>query len=66
MPEPTITAKLKNGPLNGKRIETAVIEGRPPMTIDVVADDGERTYRYGLTDLEQEGDDADYSFLYGV
>ena len=58
MPGPTITARLKNGPLKGKRLEAAVIEGRPPMTIDVPADNGS-TYRYGLADLEQQGKEAD-------
>lgn len=32
---PTITAELKNGPLDGRRTEVDVVEGRPPKTIDV-------------------------------
>jgi hypothetical protein len=37
---PTITATLKDGPLQGSSIETEVVESRPPKTIDVPADDG--------------------------
>ena len=65
MPGPTITAVLKNGPLKGKRIDIETVEGRPPKTIDVPADSGS-TYRYGLAEWEQEGPEAEYSFLYGV
>lgn len=65
MAGPTITAVLTKGPLSGKRIDAEVVEGRPPMTIDVAGDDG-RTYRYGLADLAQEGRTATYTFLYGV
>ena len=65
MPGPTITAVLQNGPLNGRRIEADVVEGRPPKTIDVPADDGS-TCRYGLAEWMQEGPDAEYSFLYRV
>lgn len=66
MPAPTITAVLQSGPLDGRRIETESVEGRPPKTIDVPAEDGERTYRYGLSEWEQEGTEAEYSFLYGI
>jgi hypothetical protein len=66
MPGPTITAVLKKGPLDGRRIETETVEGRPPKTIDVPGDGDRRTYRYGLSEWEQEGTEADYSFLYGV
>ena len=36
---PTITAVLERGPLAGRRIDVDVVEGRPPKTIDVRADD---------------------------
>ena len=62
---PTITAKLNDGPLEGKRIETAVVEGRPPKIIDVPIDDGSRC-RYCLADWSQGGPSAVYTFLYGV
>jgi hypothetical protein len=42
---PTVTAKLDDGPMRGKRIETEIVEGRAPYTIDVAADDGS-TCRY--------------------
>jgi hypothetical protein len=41
----TITATLKDGPLQGSSIEAEVIEGRPPKTIDVPTDD-RSTCRY--------------------
>lgn len=62
---PTITAKLKDGLLEGMRIETAVVEGRPPKIIDVPIDDGSRC-RYCLADWSQGGPSAVYTFLYGV
>jgi hypothetical protein len=62
---PTITAKLKDGPLEGLRIEAAVVEGRPPKIIDVPIDDGSRC-RYCLADWSQGGPSAVYTFLYGV
>jgi hypothetical protein len=62
---PTITAKLNDGPLEGKTIETAVVEGRPPKTIDVPMDDGSRR-RYCLADWSQSGSSAVYTFLYDV
>ena len=34
-----ITARLDDGPLQGIRIEAEVVEGRPPSTVDVPADD---------------------------
>ena len=37
---PTILAVLAGGPLAGRRIKVEVVEGRPPKTIDVDADDG--------------------------
>jgi hypothetical protein len=39
------------------------VEGRPPKTIDVKADDGS-TCRYGLAEWAQAGSSAVYSFLY--
>ena len=60
---PTITAVLEGGPLGGRRIEVDVVEGRPPKTIDVHADDGS-TCRYGLADWIQSGPSAVYAFLY--
>jgi hypothetical protein len=62
---PTITATLRDGPLEGSRIEVAVVEGRPPKTIDVPADDGS-TCRYCLAGWAQSGRSAAYTFLYRV
>jgi hypothetical protein len=62
---PTITATLKDGPLEGSRIEAEVIEGRPPKTIDVPADGGS-TCRYCLEGWVQSGRSAIYTFLYRV
>ena len=62
---PTITAKLEGGPLSGRAIEVAVLEGRPPMTLDRAAADGS-TCRYCLEDLIQSGRSAVYTFLYVV
>ena len=62
---PTITAVLEGGPLAGRRIDISVVEGRPPKTIDVRADDG-RTCRYGLADWVQTGPSARYASLYLV
>ena len=61
----TITAALDDGPLRGKRIETKVVEGRPPSTVDVPADDGS-TCRYCLAEWAQSGPSATYTFLYRV
>jgi hypothetical protein len=41
------------------------VEGRPPATIDVENDD-EGTVRYCLSELDQSGHTAAYSFLYAV
>jgi hypothetical protein len=60
-----ITATLQDGPLAGRRVETEVIEGRPPKTLDLEADDG-TTCRYCLADWMQEGTHAAYTFLYRV
>jgi hypothetical protein len=62
---PTITASLDDGPLRGMRIETRAVEGRPPSTVDVPADDGS-TCRYCLADWAQSGPSAVYTFLYRV
>jgi hypothetical protein len=62
---PTITAALDDGPLRGMRIEAQVLEGRPPSTLDVPADDGS-TCRYCLADWTQSGPSAQYTFLYRV
>jgi hypothetical protein len=61
----TITAVLEDGPLEGRRIEAEVVEGRPPKTIEVPADDGS-TCRYCLADWVQTGRSAVYTFLYRV
>ena len=63
--ETTITAALDDGPLKGRRIEAQVVEGRPPSTVDVPADDGS-TYRYCLAQWAQSGPSAVYTFLYRV
>jgi uncharacterized protein (DUF2267 family) len=62
---PTITAALHDGPLRGMRIEAPVVEGRPPSTVDVPADD-DSTCRYCLADWTQSGPSAEYTFLYRV
>jgi hypothetical protein len=62
---PTITAALDDGPLRGRRIEAQVVEGRPPSTVDVPADDGS-TCRYCLAEWVQSGPSAVYTFLYRV
>jgi hypothetical protein len=62
---PTITAALDDGPLRGTRIEAQVVEGRPPSTVDVRADD-EGMYRYCLAEWTQSGPSAVYTFLYRV
>jgi hypothetical protein len=62
---PTVTATLDDGPLQGRSIVAEVIEGRPPKTIDVPADDGS-TCRYCLADWVQSGRSAAYTFLYRV
>jgi hypothetical protein len=62
---PTIIAVLDDGPLRGMRVEAQVVEGRPPSTVDVPADDGS-TCRYCLADWTQSGPSAVYTFLYRV
>jgi hypothetical protein len=63
--DPTITAVLADGPLKDRRLETQLVEGRPPKTIDVPADDGS-TCRYCLAEWVQTGPAAAYTFLYRV
>jgi hypothetical protein len=62
---PTITAVLDDGPLQGIRIKAEVVEGRPPSTVDVPADDSS-TCRYCLAEWAQSGPSATYTFLYRV
>ena len=62
---PTITARLDDGPLQGTRIEAQVVEGRPPSTVDVPADDSS-TCRDCLAEWAQSGPSATYTFLYRV
>jgi hypothetical protein len=62
---PTITAVLDDGPLQGTHIEVQVVEGRPPSTVNVPADDGS-TCRYCLAEWAQSGPSAVYTFLYRV
>ena len=63
---PVITAKLDDGPLQGRHVDAQVVEGRPPSTITVPADDGSSTYRYCLAEWAQSGPSAVYTFLYRV
>ncbi|MEA2449966.1 MAG: hypothetical protein QOG63_1898 [Thermoleophilaceae bacterium] len=60
-----MTAQLEDGPLRGRSIEVDPVEGRPPKTIDVPAEDGS-TYRYVLSEWVQAGESAGYGFLYAV
>ena len=60
-----ITAVLEGGPLDARRVDAEVVEGRPAKTIDVPADDG-TTCRYCLAEWVQSGPSAAYSFLYRV
>ena len=62
---PTITAVLEDGPLAGQRREAAVVEGRPPKTIDLDGEAGEK-FRYVLSEWTQAGGSAQYAFLYDV
>ena len=50
-------------PSAGQRIETEVVEGRPPSTIDVPTD-GDSACRYCLAEWVQSGPSAVYTFLY--
>jgi hypothetical protein len=63
--DPTIIAVLDDGPLSGREVDAAVVEGRPPKTIDVPGEDG-TTCRYCLAEWNQSGPSATYEFLYLV
>jgi hypothetical protein len=68
MPEPsgpTISAILTDGPVGGRSVDVEIVEGRPPRTIDVRADDG-TTCRYCLAEWTQAGPEALYTYLYRV
>ena len=65
VPGPTVAAVLSDGPLHGRTVEAEVVQGRPPSTIEVRADDG-TTCRYCLADWTQRGPEAIYSYLYRV
>jgi len=58
-------ALLKDGPLKGESIEVEAVEGRPPMTVDLPKE-GDGALRYCLSELNQEGMTAVYTFLYAV
>jgi hypothetical protein len=64
MPE-TIVATLKGGPLSKRRVDAEIVQGRPPMTLDLEDDDG-GTCRYCLESLVQGGESAAYTFLYRI
>ena len=59
-----LQAKLTDGPLEGGLVEVEPVEGRPPATIDLKNDDN--TVRYCLSELDQSGMTAAYTFLYAV
>jgi hypothetical protein len=60
-----VRALLTDGPLKGKPVEVEPVEGRPPMTIDLQAEDN-GALRYCLLELNQPGITAAYTFLYAV
>ena len=60
-----VTAEFHDGPLEGRRLEVQPVEGRPPKTVDVEAEDG-GSCRYCLAEWTQTGDSAAYTFLYRV
>jgi hypothetical protein len=60
-----VQAVLTDGPLQGKSVEVEPVEGRPPTTIDL-PDEGDGTLRYCLSELNQDGMTAAYTFLYAV
>ena len=59
-------AQLTDGPLKGKVVEVEPVEGRPPATIDIESEKDDGTVRYCLSQLDQSGNTAAYSFLYAV
>jgi hypothetical protein len=60
-----VTAVLEGGPLDGRRVDADVVEGRPAKTIDVPAEYG-TTCRCCLAEWVQSGQSAADSFLYRV
>ena len=64
-PGPTVAALLSDGPLEGRVVDAEIVQGRPPSTVEVRADDG-TTCRYCLADWTQSGPEAVYTFLYRV
>ncbi len=64
MPE-TIIATLSGGPLSKRKVDAEIVQGRPPMTLDLEADDGGQC-RYCLEGLVQGGESAAYTFLYRI
>ena len=56
-------ALLQDGPMQGRRVETEPVEGRPPKTI-AVSDEEDHSYHYGLAEWNQKGMTAVYAFLY--
>jgi hypothetical protein len=66
MSQPTITARLDDGPLKGTSVEVESLEGRPPRTLDLPGTDGDAACRYCLDGLVQSGGTAKYTFLYRV
>ena len=61
-----ITTLLDDGPLKGDRVKVAMLEGRPPRTLDLPGRDNQGTCRYCLDGLVQSGRSAVYTFLYRV
>jgi hypothetical protein len=59
-----VRAQLTDGPLKGLPVEVERVEGRPPATIEL-QNDGD-TVRYCLSELDQKGLTAEYTFLYAV
>ena len=51
--------------MQGESIEVEAVEGRPPMTVDLQSE-GDDTLRYCLSELNQDGMTAAYTFLYAV
>ncbi len=60
-----MTALLTDGPLQGRSVDAELVQGRPPSTVEVRADDG-TLCRYTLAEWTQSGPSARYSFLYRV
>jgi hypothetical protein len=60
-----VEAVLKDGPLEGTKVEIEAVAGRPPSTIDVSDAEG-AVARYCLAEWTQKGMSAEYTFLYPV